>query len=437
MSEDTTEPTILSASGNIIGKVCPLCDTAIASDDPYLSCASCLSPQHAGCWERNDRSCGSYFCTKDVRRDVADMGPADIVISFDEANNADPDIQPAALPRRVLPSPVPVERDAYSTAAMALGLGSLIPFLGCALGPFAVLVGTISFGRVGASGQLYGRGRALLGVVFGIVGVAISFGVFATWQALKGVPGPGDSPFLAATEAPLPPAPESLANVPAPIRAALRSNVFIEGRHGFSGWVGSGIVVDATPTHFRVLTNRHVADGKMTEQEGVVLTIYTVTGQKVTATVLWRAPGGIDMALLEAALPGADSLVDVAKTASASNLPQIGDDVFAVGNPHSLAWSYTKGVVSSLRDHDQSGQTITFIQTQTPINPGNSGGGLYDMNGLLVGMNSWKISDAVGEGLSFAIAIKSVIEQREGVVKVGPPVTDTPPTTPEAPEEPQ
>jgi S1-C subfamily serine protease len=436
---DSSDPTVLSAAGNTIGKVCPLCDTALVADDPYLSCPSCLSPQHAGCWEKNDRTCGSYFCTKDVRRDVGDMGPVEIVITRDEAAGADPNTRPAPLPRRVTPSPVPVRRDPYATAALVLGVGSLVPFLGCMTGPFAVLIGAISFGRIGAAGELRGRGLAIAGLLLGVFATLGQAGGLAVWlQVKKGAsPYGGDSPFLATNETPLPPSPDEVKNFPPRIRAAFRSNVFIEGRHRISAWIGSGIVVDATPTHFRVLTNRHVADGDLSEREGVELTVHTVTGQRVTATVLWRAPGGIDMALLEAALPGAEDLVDIARTAVGAVPPQVGSRVFAVGNPHSLGWSYTEGVVSSLRDHDQSGSKITFIQTQTPINPGNSGGGLYDMNGLLVGMNSWKISDSVGEGLSFAIAVKSVLEQRQGVVQVGPPITDAPSEGPERDEEPR
>jgi len=425
---ESSEPTVLSAAGNTIGKVCPLCDTALVTDDPYISCLSCLSPQHAGCWERNGRPCGSYFCVKDVRRDVGDMGPVEIVITRDEAAVADPTARAAPLPRRLAPSPVPVRRDPYATAALVLGVGSLIPMLGCMMGPFAVLIGAVSFGRIGASGALRGRGLAVAGLLVGLFasfGQAAGLGLYMEYQKGATQFG-GDSPFLASSETPRPPSPDEVANFPPAIRAAFRSNVFIEGRHRLSAWVGSGIVVDATPTHFRVLTNRHVADGDLVQREGVELKVFTVTGQSVSATVLWRAPGGIDMALLESALPGADELVDIARAATGATPPQVGSRVFAVGNPHSLGWSYTEGVVSSLRNHDQSGSNITFIQTQTPINPGNSGGGLYDMRGLLVGMNSWKISDSVGEGLSFAIAVKSVLEQREGVVKFGAPVTDAP-----------
>ena len=74
---------------------------------------------------------------------------------------------------------------------------------------------------------------------------------------------------------------------------------------------------------------------------------------------------------------------------------EVGEDVAAIGHPEDLEWTFTKGIVSSVR-HDfewPSGlaapHRATVIQTQTPINPGNSGGPLLSGDGKIVGVNSF------------------------------------------------
>lgn len=87
---------------------------------------------------------------------------------------------------------------------------------------------------------------------------------------------------------------------------------------------------------------------------------------------------------------------------------KIGDEVHAIGHPNGLYWSYTKGVVSQIREnfvweissHQQ--RSATVIQTQTPISPGNSGGPLFSPQGKIIGVNTMK---ADGENLNFAVAI--------------------------------
>ena len=50
-----------------------------------------------------------------------------------------------------------------------------------------------------------------------------------------------------------------------------------------------------------------------------------------------------------------------------------------------------------------------YIQTDTPINPGNSGGPLIDERGLVIGVNTIKLTQS--EGLGFAIPIQTVFEE--------------------------
>ena len=91
---------------------------------------------------------------------------------------------------------------------------------------------------------------------------------------------------------------------------------------------------------------------------------------------------------------------------------EVGADVRAIGHPEGEDWTYTKGIVSSVRpDYKWSAgpgdlHRATVIQTQTPINPGNSGGPLLSDEGKIVGVNSFSKNDA--EGLNFAVAAKEL-----------------------------
>jgi serine protease Do len=67
------------------------------------------------------------------------------------------------------------------------------------------------------------------------------------------------------------------------------------------------------------------------------------------------------------------------------------------------------GVVSALARQPDPSKPITYLQTDAPINPGNSGGPLVDMNGAVLGLNTFILSQGGGsEGLGFAIPARIV-----------------------------
>jgi hypothetical protein len=92
---------------------------------------------------------------------------------------------------------------------------------------------------------------------------------------------------------------------------------------------------------------------------------------------------------------------------------EVGSDVAAIGHPKGEEWTFTKGIVSSVRpDYEWSygpsdKHRATVIQTQTPINPGNSGGPLLSDDGKIIGVNSF--GDKSAQGLNFAVAAKELI----------------------------
>lgn len=91
---------------------------------------------------------------------------------------------------------------------------------------------------------------------------------------------------------------------------------------------------------------------------------------------------------------------------------QVGQKVFAIGNPFGLDQTLTTGVISALGREIESlsGALIPgVIQTDAAINPGNSGGPLLDSNGLLIGVNTAIVSPSrASAGIGFAIPVDDV-----------------------------
>ncbi len=105
--------------------------------------------------------------------------------------------------------------------------------------------------------------------------------------------------------------------------------------------------------------------------------------------------------------------IDV-NTVTLTNDFKQGDDVYAIGNPLSLEFSISKGIISGIRTYKELFTTSSYkprcdfeiIQTDAAINPGNSGGGLFKATtGELIGINTWVI---IGTGIGFAISLRNI-----------------------------
>jgi S1-C subfamily serine protease len=77
-----------------------------------------------------------------------------------------------------------------------------------------------------------------------------------------------------------------------------------------------------------------------------------------------------------------------------------GQQVITIGNPYGLSFSVSQGIVSNIHQIGPSGLNA-YIQIDAALNPGNSGGPLIDINGKVIGINNFKISEA--ESLGFAL----------------------------------
>ena len=79
-----------------------------------------------------------------------------------------------------------------------------------------------------------------------------------------------------------------------------------------------------------------------------------------------------------------------------------GQDVFALGHPMGMAWTVTKGIISSTERYARH-PFIKALQTDAAINKGNSGGPLLNMKGEIIGINAMivsRISENAGVGLA-------------------------------------
>jgi putative serine protease PepD len=181
--------------------------------------------------------------------------------------------------------------------------------------------------------------------------------------------------------------------------------VYISAQTGQGTATGSGFVVS---TDGKIITNEHVVDGATS----VTVKIGT-DGKEQSAQVL-GADASKDLALLK--IDAGSTKLHALSFGDSSNL-QVGDNVYAIGNPYGLDHTLTSGIVSALNRDIQapSGATIPgAIQTDAALNPGNSGGALLDADGKVVGVNSQIASagsssgEAGNVGIGFAIPSKLV-----------------------------
>ncbi|MDR0914205.1 MAG: trypsin-like peptidase domain-containing protein [Oscillospiraceae bacterium] len=103
------------------------------------------------------------------------------------------------------------------------------------------------------------------------------------------------------------------------------------------------------------------------------------------------------------------------------NKCNIGDDVFAVGNPGGIEFqnSLTKGIISAKERVISNSSTVKYIQTDAAINPGNSGGPLCNAYGQVIGINTIKVVSTQYEGMGFAIPSTTVKKICDDLIKNG------------------
>jgi serine protease Do len=160
------------------------------------------------------------------------------------------------------------------------------------------------------------------------------------------------------------------------------------------GYVGSGFIIEPSGL---IVTNYHVVENAFE----ITVTLYDGT-RLVGKTV--SASRSADLALLRVE---ANHPLAAAHWGDSDKL-QVGDQVFAAGNPFGIGLSVSAGIVSGLNRDIQNSPYDDLIQTDATINHGNSGGPLFDMQGDVVGVDSAIISPTTGSvGIGFALPSSS------------------------------
>ncbi len=203
------------------------------------------------------------------------------------------------------------------------------------------------------------------------------------------------------------------------VRIDVREFAYEAGGKRFTSGVGSGVIVSEDGL---ILTNAHVV-GPRAVEINVTLANLERVGAELVGWDHWT-----DLALLRletAELEKKGFTFAVAEFGNSESLYP-GQTVFAVGTPHGLTRTVTRGIISNprrffsdsrgVRGHE-TGLFNTWLQTDAAINPGNSGGPLVDEDGRVVGINSRGYLGA--DNLGFAIPAATAQRVMEGLARDG------------------
>lgn len=407
------------------GATCPTCLLAIQEGETAALCNKCGSLNHEICWQK--QGCGSYHCQTGSSKSF-DNSATDIVITKADVESLKEIPANSRHGTAAIAHEIARKQSAgwapLSIVALVIGIGTLT-------------VCVVNFSMKPAENQslyfLVALGGCLLSILIG----AISIATFQNNSTKKGLlfsfAGMGSGilamiltmyPLMSMSESPaeefklnMKQVAETIRTATPSIRGPLMANVHIKAGSGYRMGMGSGIALCNRDAFTYILSNAHVltlgtSANNLQELEkkagNVEVTFYS--GETVNATPIWLAPDKIDLVLLRVTTP--QGFVPALKYQRGRPI-LMGQRVFAVGNPIGLNWTYTDGVISALRTNRYGSREITVVQIQAPLNPGNSGGGLYDLDGYLIGVNTWIYSKSVTEGLNFSISIDEFFQLLE------------------------
>lgn len=201
--------------------------------------------------------------------------------------------------------------------------------------------------------------------------------------------------------------------------------VRLEARGGDRVALGTGFIIDSKGC---IATNLHVVEGA-----NEVIAVFHDGAYQQIAGFLSADPSKDLILLTLASAPQSDSHLVIS-----SQSCRKGENVFAIGFPEGLDLSLSDGIVSGRRLGKEIYDTMPdiqgimpgldpeseWIQTTTPISHGNSGGPLLNMEGEVVGINTWKNTE--GESLNFALSAQHIVELLKNPVDGARPLTELP-----------
>jgi S1-C subfamily serine protease len=175
--------------------------------------------------------------------------------------------------------------------------------------------------------------------------------------------------------------------------------------------LGSGFVVDKG----KVITNVHVMKGAV---YGEIIEDQTKKTHKIVGYLAIDKIN--DLILLSV------PTLEVDKLALSEKTPEIGEKIYAIGNPKGLSGTISEGIVSGIRKIENN----DLIQITAPISPGSSGGPIINNNGEVIAVSVASLTS--GQNLNFAIPAKYVnnilSKNINSVTKLNIPNVNTTPT---------
>jgi serine protease Do len=203
------------------------------------------------------------------------------------------------------------------------------------------------------------------------------------------------------------------------VRIDVREVAFEAGTKRLSASIGSGVILSDAGL---ILTNAHVANSRAVEISVTLASLERV-GAKLVGWDHWT-----DLALLRI------DLAEVKRRGLKFTHAQFGDStrlylgetVYAVGTPHGLTRTVSRGIISNNNryfederavDGYETGAFNTWLQTDAAINPGNSGGPLVTEDGRVVGINARGYIGA--DNLGFAIPAEIAQRVVAGLLRDG------------------
>jgi S1-C subfamily serine protease len=253
--------------------------------------------------------------------------------------------------------------------------------------------------------KLIASGLAGAGAAAAVVLIAGAIGAFGSGTTTRTVTvgsSPGSASPIAQTTGALTAEQVYSRSAPSVVSISASSGGSLQG--GSSGQQGTGFVISADG---EILTNYHVIENA---ESNITVDFNAAGGATRTATVIGEDPSK-DLALLKINPSG---LQLKPLTLADSSTAQIGDAVFAIGNPYGLSETLTRGIISAEGRSIQSpnGSKIKgALQTDAALNPGNSGGPLLNGDGQVIGVDA-QIATGGGSnsdtGVGFAISSETV-----------------------------
>jgi S1-C subfamily serine protease len=358
----------------------------------------------------HDNTCGSFECAPASRPLDPHAAPV-LSVSVAEVEAVRPQLARRPIAYNAMPMEPAGPRRFKKLAVLSLVLAILgIPLFGIVTGLVAIILGSIALGSINSSRER-GTACAVLGILIGLVEM-VGWCVFLAIFLMHLGPGAVDIGDFESE-------PTNLENLAPHVRGPMIGNVLISsllGQGAFAqGAIGSGVIIQIENNTGLIVTNRHVVDPDYTGNDGDPspklpeegrLQVKIIGLLPQPGKVVWMAPDGIDLALLTVNI---DSQEAKAVTWRRKMPLMAGEDVFTIGNPQHLDWSITRGTISQFRLMSRAARKIRLIQTDAALNPGNSGGGLYDKDGVLIGINTLASDKRFAEGINFAITFDTLL----------------------------